>query len=57
MKKYRIDNFNIIELEECENGLLDEREIYWISYYNSYNNGYNMTTGGDRGPDTSIPVN
>lgn len=57
MKKYGIDKFNIIEIEECKNELLDEREIYWISYYNSYNNGYNMTTGGNKGPDTSIPVN
>lgn len=27
-----------------------EREKYWINYYNSYNNGYNETLGGDQGP-------
>jgi abortive infection bacteriophage resistance protein len=25
---------------------LDEREKYWISYYNSYKDGYNSTLGG-----------
>ena len=27
--------------------LLNEREIYWINHYDSYNNGYNSTKGGD----------
>lgn len=26
---------------------LDEREIYWIDYYDSLNNGYNIIHGGD----------
>lgn len=34
-------------LEECEEAVLNERERYWISYYDSYENGYNMTEGGD----------
>ena len=25
---------------------LDERERYWIKFYDSFNNGYNTTTGG-----------
>ena len=25
---------------------LDEREIYWIDFFDSYNNGYNLTEGG-----------
>ena len=29
--------------------LLDQREIYWIKYYNSFNNGYNLTPGGQGG--------
>ncbi len=34
-------------LEEIDNKeLLNEREIFWIDYYNSFNNGYNSTTGG-----------
>lgn len=45
MNKYGIENFSIQELEYCEN--LEEREIYWISFYDSYHNGYNATLGGD----------
>ena len=32
-------------VEETEN--LNEREKYWINYYNSYHNGYNATFGGE----------
>ena len=46
MRKYGLEHFSIIEIEECDNDLLNEREIYWISYYDSYNNGYNMNPGG-----------
>ena len=28
---------------------IDEREIYWIKYYDSFNNGYNSTIGGKGG--------
>lgn len=45
-KKYGLSKFSISEVEECSNEILDEREIYWINYYNSYNNGYNSTIGG-----------
>lgn len=47
MKKLGIDNFYIEVLEECEYQKLSEREIYWIAFYDSYNNGYNMTLGGE----------
>ena len=26
---------------------MNEREIYWIAQYDSFNNGYNMTLGGE----------
>ena len=29
--------------------LLNEREIYWISFHDTFNNGYNLTKGGDGG--------
>lgn len=38
------DNFKIEVVEETNN--LDEREAYWIEYYDTYNNGYNETRGG-----------
>ena len=46
MKKYGEELFHIETIEECENEKLDEREVYWVKYYDSYNNGYNMTLGG-----------
>ena len=44
--KYGIENFVCEEIEEVDNSLLDEREKYWIEYYDSYFNGYNSTLGG-----------
>ena len=45
-EKYGLDNFNFEIIEECTQKDLDTREIYWISYFNSYYNGYNQTKGG-----------
>lgn len=44
--KYGRDKFNIQLLEECPIELLNDREKYWISFYNSYKEGYNLTLGG-----------
>lgn len=41
-----IENFFIELLEECPISELDTKEIYWINFYDSYNNGYNLTRGG-----------
>lgn len=48
LNKYGADVFEFDVLEECplNQNFLDERERYWIEYYNSYNNGYNSTLGG-----------
>lgn len=45
--KYGKENFTIEQIEEVENDFLGEREMYWINYYNSYEQGYNATLGGD----------
>ena len=48
MNKYGADNFYIELIQDnipLEN--LDEKEIYYIKQYNSYENGYNATAGGD----------
>lgn len=45
-KKYGIENFSFEEIEQVPNENLDEREKYWIQYYNSYFDGYNATLGG-----------
>lgn len=43
---YGIENFQIETLEECDESILDDREKYWIDYYDSFKNGYNNTYGG-----------
>lgn len=48
MRKYGIENFTISCLEEVgDESTLSEREQFWIKYYDTYNNGYNATRGGD----------
>ncbi len=47
MNKYGSNHFFISCIEEVDDNLLSEREIYWIQQYDSYNNGYNATLGGD----------
>ena len=44
--KYGRDKFHISLLEKCLLEQLNERERYWIDFYDSYNNGYNLTLGG-----------
>jgi group I intron endonuclease len=45
MNKYGVEHFHIELVEETNSP--EEREVYWINYYNSYHNGYNATLGGD----------
>jgi len=50
--KYGKDNFKYEQIEECYSiKELNEREQFWIAYYNSTNNtiGYNLTSGGEGG--------
>jgi hypothetical protein len=46
-QKYGIENFDFSIIELCSSDLLSEREKYWIAYYDTYNNGYNATLGGE----------
>lgn len=43
-RKYGIENFNFEVIEECSRDQLNEKENYWIKYYNPE---YNQTLGGD----------
>lgn len=45
-RKIGTDNFTFDILEECSADLLNEREQYWIAFYDTYKNGYNQTAGG-----------
>lgn len=47
IRKYGCENFSSEIIDVCENETeLNEKEIYWIQSYDTYNNGYNMTEGG-----------
>ena len=54
LKKYGIDNFTWEIIEECNNSVLNEREIYWIKKFDTFyknEKGYNMTIGGSQVSD------
>ena len=52
MHKYGLDNFvvEVVEDNIMSYSELLEKEMYYIKLYDSYNNGYNMTTGGEINP-------
>ncbi len=48
IQEYGWDNFLHEVLEVCPKDKLNEREIFWIAYYNCvFPNGYNKTRGGN----------
>lgn len=50
IRKYGKENFLIELIDRCEDFNSSNKEKYWIKYYDSYNNGYNATLGGDGNP-------
>ena len=48
--KYGIENFKIELLETVPINQKDEKEQFYIQKYDTYNNGYNLTVGGDFNP-------
>lgn len=48
IQKYGKDNFLYEVIEECNIEELNQRETYWIQYFNTVNNGYNCNIGGDQ---------
>ena len=47
IRKHGTENFIFEVIEECEDIATNDREKFWISYYDSFHNGYNLTSGGD----------
>ena len=47
--------YSVIEYDIPEDKL-DEREIFWIKFFNSYHNGYNLTEGGGGSRGCSVPI-
>ena len=57
IRKYGVSNFSIEQLETSNDKRhLAEQEKYWIQYYDSFENGYNMTEGGEE-PPLNIGIN
>ena len=56
IKKYGWHNFTheIIEADILTQQEANEREMYWISFYDSFRNGYNATQGGNSVGDNAI---
>jgi hypothetical protein len=47
LREYSKENWDLEIIEEIQTDeLLNDREVYWIAYYDSFNNGYNSTLGG-----------
>lgn len=55
IEKYGKENFTKEIIEECDNFIIDQREIFWIDKFNSTDRtiGYNIATGGTGGDTTT----
>src|SRR5208283_2630822 len=50
IRKYGNDCWKLEIIEEVDDIFnLNEAEMKWIEYYDTFNNGYNCTNGGDGG--------
>lgn len=47
MRKYGQQNFIFEVIEQCNVSELNDRERYWIKFYDTFYHGYNLTLGGD----------
>lgn len=45
--KYGVDNFDFVEICKAPIEELNDLEIFYINKYDSYNQGYNLTLGGE----------
>ena len=46
MQQYGWDNFTYEIIEYCPKEKLNEREMFWVQYYDSYKHGFNHNKGG-----------
>lgn len=46
-RKYGLDSFKFEIIEECCAEELNQKEVYWIEYFDTFFHGYNQTFGGD----------
>ena len=46
MEAIGVENFSFEIIEKCPRNQLNEKEKFWIDYFDSKNYGYNATSGG-----------
>ena len=46
LEKFGVENFTFEILEQCNREELNDKEKFWIDYYNTKTYGYNVTRGG-----------
>ena len=47
IRKHGEKNFKFEVIEECSIEEMNSKETHWIDYYDTYNNGYNSSMGGE----------
>lgn len=60
IRKYSLENFRFEIIEECTQAELDQKEEYWIAFYQSYvdpTKGYNETKGGQGVKGLGVKLN
>jgi group I intron endonuclease len=57
IRKYGLNNFELIEIERHSKEYIDEAEIFWVAYFQSNNLdlGYNLTAGGQLTTGIHLP--
>lgn len=58
IRKHGEENFLFEIIEECEDTLINKKERYWVSHYDSFNskNGYNLISGGNQRTEMSQQI-
>ena len=46
MDEIGVENFSFEIVEQCSRNMLNEKEKFWIDYFDSKNFGFNVTAGG-----------
>lgn len=50
IKEFGVDNFSIEQIDSAESKAeADEKEVFWIKFYNAIEDGYNSSPGGKAG--------
>jgi len=56
LKKFGKENHSFKILEECDEGILRDRERFWQDHYDTINNGLNMVYTKGNGKKATMPI-